>query len=68
MIPQRDGPLGMSGAGFELRVLMGEAIVVLFVSHSIEQVREICGKCLWLEHGEVRLFGSVQQVCDAYCK
>lgn len=48
--------------------LMSGGTTVLFVSHSIEQVREICGKCLWLEHGEVRLFGSVQQVCDAYCK
>lgn len=61
MIPQRDGPLGMSGAGFELRVLMGEAIVVLFVSDEqiyLQQIgssNEICGLYLIIPKGENRM-------------
>ena len=61
MIPQRDGPLGMSGAGFELRVLMGEAIVVLFVSDEqiyLQQIgssNEICGLYLIIPEGENRM-------------
>lgn len=39
---------------------------VLFVSHSIESVQEICNKALWLEHGERVMFGEVGKVCDEY--
>lgn len=39
---------------------------VVFVSHSVEQVKQICRKALWLDHGEVKAFGDVQDVCSAY--
>lgn len=39
---------------------------VVFVSHSIEQVKQICKKALWLEHGEMKAFGDVESVCAAY--
>lgn len=39
---------------------------VLFVSHSIEDVRDICNKVLWLDHGKMVLFGGVQEVCSRY--
>ena len=40
---------------------------VLFVSHSVEQVRNICNKVLWLDHGQV-MFGDTETVCSAYEK
>ena len=46
--------------------LMGGGTTVLFVSHSLEQIREMCDRVLWLEHGEVKMYGDVQEVCDAY--
>ncbi len=47
--------------------LMGGGTTVLFVSHSIEQIREMCRRVVWLEHGAVRMCGDAQQVCDSYC-
>lgn len=46
--------------------LMGGGTTVLFVSHSLEQIREMCQKVLWLEHGETKLQGETQSVCNAY--
>ena len=46
--------------------LMGGGTTVLFVSHSLPQIREMCNKAIWLEHGQMKLCGDVQTVCDAY--
>lgn len=46
--------------------LMGGGTTVLFVSHSLNQVREMCGRVVWLEHGRVKMGGKAQEVCDAY--
>lgn len=46
--------------------LMGGGTTVLFVSHSIEQIREMCSRVLWLECGQVKILGDAKEVCDAY--
>ena len=46
--------------------ILHSGATVLFVSHSVEQVRKICKKALWLSNGEMRLFGDVDTVCHAY--
>lgn len=46
--------------------LMGGGTTVLFVSHSIQQVREMCSRVLWLEQGQVRMLDSAAEVCDLY--
>ena len=46
--------------------LMSGGTTVLFVSHSLAQVREMCNRVVWLDHGEVRMFGEAEDVCDAY--
>lgn len=46
--------------------LMGGGTTVLFVSHSLDQIREMCDQVLWLDHGEIRMLGDPQTVCDAY--
>lgn len=46
--------------------LMGGGTTVLFVSHSLEQIREMCSKVVWLDHGKVMMSGPTDQVCDAY--
>ena len=38
----------------------------LLVSHSIAQVRKLCNKVLWLDHGKQMRFGDAKVVCDAY--
>lgn len=39
---------------------------VLFVSHSLEQIRRLCTKVIWLEKGKVKMVGETKEVCDAY--
>lgn len=46
--------------------MMSGGTTVLFVSHSIEQIRAMCSKVVWIEHGELQMFGPANEVCDAY--
>lgn len=46
--------------------LMSGGTTVLFVSHSMNQIREMCERVIWLEHGRVRAAGETQEVCDQY--
>lgn len=46
--------------------LMGGGTTVLFVSHGIGQIREMCQHVVWLERGQVKMFGLADEVCDSY--
>lgn len=46
--------------------LMGGGTTVLFVSHSMTQIREMCNRCIWLEHGEVQMVGATETICSTY--
>ena len=39
---------------------------ILFVSHSIDQVKEVCDKVVWLEKGNLKMQGPVGEICDLY--
>ncbi len=49
-----------------MKKLMGGGTTVLFVSHSLDQIREMCSRVLWLEQGQIRRIGPTDAVCDAY--
>lgn len=49
-----------------MKNLMDGGCTVLFVSHSIKQIRDMCDKVLWIEHGEMIAFGETNKICDAY--
>ncbi|MGM9848240.1 MAG: ABC transporter ATP-binding protein [Bacilli bacterium] len=40
---------------------------VLFVSHSVEQIKKMCDTVIWIEHGDVQKIGR-KEVCDEYIK
>ena len=47
-------------------IISGGATTIL-VSHSLDQVRSMCNKILWLDKGRQVEFGSdVQSICDRY--
>ena len=46
--------------------MMDKGTTILFVSHSIQQVKRICNKIVWLDHGNLKMLGSTQEVCDIY--
>ena len=41
--------------------LMSGGTTVIFVSHNLEQIRKMCGRTLWLEHGQILMFGVLEQ-------
>lgn len=41
---------------------------LLFVSHSAESVRRLCGRVVWLDHGHVRMDGPTNEVLPEYIK
>ena len=46
--------------------LMSGGTTVLFVSHDMNQIREMCNRVVWLDGGTVRLQGPTQTICDRY--
>lgn len=46
--------------------MMSGGTTLLFVSHSIDQVKELCSKAVWIKKGEVQMYGDVDEVCSAY--
>lgn len=46
--------------------MMEKNTTVLFVSHSIEQVEDICSKVVWLEAGRVKMQGDAKEICGVY--
>lgn len=46
--------------------LMHGGATVLYVSHNLMQIRELCNKVIWLDHGKVVMEGETDIVCDAY--
>ena len=46
-------------------IISGGATTIL-VSHSLEQVRKMCNKVLWLDKGNQIAFGETQSICDEY--
>lgn len=48
--------------------LMGGGTTVLFVSHSLEQIRQMCDRVVWIENHRVKMIDEVNAVCDEYEK
>ena len=49
-----------------MRSLISGGTTVLYVSHSIESIKSLCDKVVWLEHGKVIQVGTAEKVCAAY--
>ena len=46
--------------------LLEGGTTLLFVSHNIKTVREVCDHAIWLDKGQTKMSGDVTEVCDAY--
>ena len=54
-------------SGKKMKEILAGGVTGLLVSHSMSQVREMCNKILWLDHGQQIVFSDrVQELCDAY--
>lgn len=49
-----------------MQKMLSGGTTLLFVSHNANQVRELCEKALWLEHGQIKSYGLSDEVCREY--
>ncbi|MGH7611883.1 MAG: Wzt carbohydrate-binding domain-containing protein, partial [Candidatus Dormibacteria bacterium] len=49
-----------------INALRAAGRTLLFVSHALEQVRSVCDRCLWMDHGQPRELGRADPVLQAY--
>ncbi len=68
-----DEVLSVGDGGFrakseaKMKEIIGGGATTILVSHSIAQVRSMCNKILWLDHGNQITFGDdVETICDIY--
>lgn len=46
--------------------MLSGGTTLLYVSHSIDEVRRLCDHALWIDKGVQKMQGDVETVCDAY--
>ena len=49
-----------------MKELMSGGATVLFVSHDLEKIEEMCDKVIWLNHGKVVEIGDPKKLCAKY--
>lgn len=69
-----DEALSVGDKGFaqkclkKMQELKEQGKTIIFISHSLPQVRQFCDSALWLEGGKLREFGEINTVCDHYAE
>ncbi|MBR4461182.1 MAG: ABC transporter ATP-binding protein [Erysipelotrichaceae bacterium] len=51
-----------------MKELMSGGATVLFVSHDLDKIEEMCDEVIWLDKGKVVMKGKTKKVCAAYRK
>ena len=60
-----DGAFAVKSAK-KMREIIHSGAATILVSHSLDQIRELCSKILWLDHGEQIAFGETNEICHRY--
>lgn len=50
----------------KMRSMIGGGTTVLYVSHSVDSIKSLCDRVVWLEHGKVVEIGDTKKVCNHY--
>lgn len=67
-----DEALSVGDKGFaqkcinKMTELKDQGKTIIFISHSLPQVRSFCNTALWIEGGVLKEYGEVNEVCDHY--
>ncbi|MEN6563151.1 MAG: ABC transporter ATP-binding protein [Christensenella sp.] len=67
-----DEVLSVGDGGFrkkseeKMRRIISNGATTILVSHSLEQIQQLCNKVLWLDHGRLIGFGPVESLCELY--
>lgn len=69
-----DEALSVGDKGFaqkcinKMKELKNEGKTIVFISHSLPQVRDFCDTAMWIEGGMLKEYGSINTVCDHYAE
>ena len=58
--------LFFANAAKRLEALKKSTRISVLASHSVDSIRRMCSTVLWLEHGQIRMYGPTQDVLAAY--
>lgn len=67
-----DEALSVGDKGFaqkcinRMNQLKEEGKTIIFISHSLPQVRSFCQKAIWIEGGMLKEYGDINEVCNHY--
>jgi teichoic acid transport system ATP-binding protein len=50
----------------KMRELCDQARTIVLVSHALGSITELCDQAIWMERGEMRMWGDPEAVVDAY--
>lgn len=50
----------------KMKSIIHSGATTILVSHSLEQIRDLCNKVLWMDHGRQVEFGETMPICDRY--
>lgn len=50
----------------KIEELKEKGVTILYVSHDLASIKEMCDSVLWLEKGKVKLLGDCVEVCNEY--
>lgn len=56
----------MMQAKERLNKLLLQSGTLVLASHSIETIKSMCNRVVWMDHGSIRMDGDPDEVCDAY--
>lgn len=69
-----DEALSVGDKGFaqkcirKMEELKAQGKTIIFISHSLPQVRSFCTKAMWIEAGMLKEYGEINEVCDHYAE
>lgn len=69
-----DEALSVGDKGFaqkcinKMKELKEQGKTIVFISHSLPQVRDFCDTAMWIEGGMLKEYGEINEVCDHYAE
>ena len=69
-----DEALSVGDKGFaqkcigKMKELKSQGKTIIFISHSLPQVRDFCDTAMWIEGGMLKEYGDINEVCDHYAE
>jgi len=61
------GDLGFQKKSYErMKNLMNSGSTVVYVSHDVKTLSEMCNRVMWLDKGKIKLLGKSKKVCECF--